>query len=133
MSDEQPEPPATLPYAGGSAGDASRRVSRLAIASIPAGVLCCPCLLSAIVQPIMTHLPRTLIAADVFSWLRNWSVVTLMATATAVPVAALVRVWTSQGRRTGTALATAGLVLSLTWWLLYLLIRFGIRWAVAPG
>ena len=111
-----------------------RRLSRLAVAAIPAGVLCCPCLLSALVGPVRAHLPRALVDAGVFTWLSVWGEFTLMVAATAVPIAAVARVWASRGRRSGMALAVTGLSLSLTWWLLLILFLLTFRgWGAAPG
>ena len=129
---DDPKDSATLSYVAGGAVD--RRMSRLAIAAIPAGILCCPCLLSVLLGPIMTNLPHALVKAGVFTWLLRWGVLTLMLVTTAVPLAAVVRVGTSQGRRSGMPLAVAGLSLALLWWLLLVLFKLTFRgWGTAAG
>jgi hypothetical protein len=110
------------PVLSDDSGVASRpRVSRLAIAALPAAILCCPCLVGALVQPIITNPPRALVDTGVYPWVLRWGGVTMMLALTAVPLAAVVRVWISQGRRSGMGLAVAALSLTLLWWLLLLL------------
>jgi hypothetical protein len=125
-------PASTLPYADGDAPPP--RISRLAVASIPAGILSNPCILSAALGPVVNHLPQSLIDRGVYAWLVSWGVLTLMAATTAMPIAALIRVHRSRGRRTGMGLAVTGLTLSLLSWLLVLLISLTWRgWGVAAG
>ena len=132
MHDHHRDPASTLSYDAARASD--RRVSRLAVAAVPAGILCCPCLLSALLQPVTDNLPRALVDAGVFTWLLRWGVLTLMLTLTAVPLAAVVRVGTSRGRRSGMDVAVAGLTLALLWWLLLVLFKLFFRgWGAAAG
>jgi hypothetical protein len=123
---------ATLSYA--TAGESRPRISRLAIVSLPAGIVCCPCLLSALVQAVMRNLPRALVDAGVFTWLLHYGALTLMLASTAVPIAAIVRIWASGGRRRGMELAATGLSLAVLWWLLLLLFKLTFRgWGAAAG
>jgi hypothetical protein len=111
--------PAALDYAGRPAPGV--RTSRLAAASLVVAVLCAPCLLAPLLHWLTWEAPQPV--KEIF-W--RWPLATLfmrgsMILATALPVAAIVRIKRSKGARGGMSLAVAGLLVSILWWGLLLL------------
>jgi hypothetical protein len=81
----------------------------------------------------MDRLSRPLIALGLYTWMLRWGVVALMLAMTAVPIAAMLRIRFSRGRRGGMPLAAAGLAIALLWWLLLMAVRFTWRGFGAAG
>jgi hypothetical protein len=132
MSADPSHSTSPLSYAGGDAPPP--RISRLAMASIPAGILTNPCLLAATLTFLLDRLPRLVLGRDLSVSVPGWGFFALMAALTLIPIAAVVRVHRLRRRWTAIVLAHAGLYLSLLSWLLVVLIALTFRgWSVAAG
>lgn len=105
-----PPPPSAQPHDLSYAGPVSTPapLSRLSLASIILAALSCPCVLT----PLLVRIGYL---ADGPWWIVQ---LVLLIAATALAIAAVVRVRRSAGARRGFALAVVALGLSVLWWCL---------------
>ena len=104
------------------------RVSRLAVASVPASLLGNPLVVGDLRQWVAEYLPQHLQQTGEHGYVHWWFILGCMAVSSLVPLAAMLREWLVDRRGLGSALAAGGFAVSLLWGLLGLIFL-----AFAPG
>ncbi|HET6575245.1 MAG TPA: hypothetical protein VFG68_16685 [Fimbriiglobus sp.] len=105
------------------------RVSRLAVASVPASLLGNPFIVGDLRRWIAEYLPQSFQQTGEHGYIHWWFIVGCMSVSSLMPLVALSREWLAGRRGLGLALAAGGFVVSLLWWGLLAFIFL----AIAPG
>ncbi|HEV2294141.1 MAG TPA: hypothetical protein VGR35_09805 [Tepidisphaeraceae bacterium] len=114
-ANREPSPPSQpLEYAARLPPDV--RTSRLAIASLVVAILGSPCLLGPFSDWINWYVPQQFDQVGRYGFVHFWFIRGAMILATALPVAAIIRIALSRRTRTGMTIAITALVISLLWW-----------------
>ncbi len=92
------------------------RTSRLAIASLVVAILGSPCLLGPFSDWINWYGPQQFNQVGRYGFVHFWVIRGAMILATALPVAAIIRIVLSHRTRTGMSIAVIALLVSLLWW-----------------
>ena len=92
------------------------RTSRLAIASMVVAILGSPCLLGPFSNWINWYVPGQFNQVGRYGFVHSWFIRGAMILATALPVAAIIRIALSRRARTGMGIAVTALLISLLWW-----------------
>src|SRR4051812_2704467 len=92
------------------------RTSRFAIASLIFAVLGSPCLLVSFSNWINWYVPQQFNQLGQYGFVHFWCIRGAMVLATALPVAAIIRISLSRRTRTGMNIAVVALLISLLWW-----------------
>ena len=97
---------------------ANLRASRLATASLVVAILGSPCLLVPFSNWNNWYVPQKFNQVGHHGFVHFWFIRGGMILATALPVAAIIRIWLSRRTRTGISTAVVALLISLLWWCL---------------
>jgi len=92
------------------------RTSRLAIASLVVALLSCPCLLGPFSKWVNAYAPAQLRNTTRCEAAHFWFIRSAMILATALPLAAILRILRSRRTRTGYSLSLVALLIALVWW-----------------
>lgn len=125
MSEVNPNQPQTLQYAKPIFREP--RVSRLAIASIPTGLICCPCVAALLAELLTKLMPKFIRESSLRYSLSFYLMLVIMVACLGTPIVALIRIRRSNGGRMGKSLAVASLLFALFWWIVLIAIKLMIR------
>src|SRR5262245_22477915 len=101
-----------------SAPTRTARLSRLAVASVPAAFLGCPIIVGEFRRWVDQYLPPQFHQTGEYGFVHLWFIVGCMSVASFVPALALLRIVSARGRRSGVLVAAGAFSVSLLWWAL---------------